>query len=150
MTYIPDEAVQVAMDAYWKNIDTKHPNPREAVKDAITAALPYLSAPCAVEVPEGWQLVPKDPTFEMAKAAIDLDPKSDLDAKYKAMLSAAPQVVTKPVDVAAVRRQAFEEAACIADYGMLVPPDGGSPTKAETDVALNIATAIRALSAEPA
>lgn len=60
------------------------------------------------------------------------------------------QIVTKPVDVAAVRKQAFEEAARIADYGMMVPPDGGSPTCEEIAVALRIAAAIRALSpAEP-
>ena len=58
-------------------------------------------------------------------------------------------VVTKPVDVAAVRKQAFEEAARIADFGMMVPPDGGSPTKEEVDVALRIAAAIRALSSAP-
>lgn len=57
---------------------------------------------------------------------------------------------TKLVDVAAVRKQAFEEAAKIADNGMLVPPDGGSPACEEIEVALRIAAAIRALSpAEP-
>jgi hypothetical protein len=37
-----------------------------------------------------WKLVPLEPTLDMAKAAIDLDPKSDLDAKYRAMVQAAP------------------------------------------------------------
>lgn len=41
-------------------------------------------------VAHGWTLVPNEPTFEMARAAIHLDPKSDLDAKYRAMIAAAP------------------------------------------------------------
>lgn len=55
----------------------------------------YTSPPVASPEPEGWVLVPMEPTFEMAKAAIHLDPKSDLDAKYRAMLSARP---TPPCD----------------------------------------------------
>lgn len=100
MTQIPDAAVQAFRQSF-ESTDNNCETYQD-VRKALTAALPYLSAPCAVAVPEGWQLVPKEPTFEMAKAAIHLDHKSDLDAKYKTMLSAAPQVVTKPVDVAAV------------------------------------------------
>jgi hypothetical protein len=47
------------------------------------------------------------------------------------------------VELSAARSQAFEEAAKIADTGMLVPPDGGSPTQDEIDVAERIAAAIR-------
>lgn len=36
-----------------------------------------------------------------------------------------------------------ERCAKIADYGMLVPPDGGSPTQDEIDTANRIAAAIR-------
>jgi hypothetical protein len=38
----------------------------------------------------GWKVLPPNPTNEMASAAIALDPKSDLDAKYRAMFAAAP------------------------------------------------------------
>jgi hypothetical protein len=44
-----------------------------------------------------------------------------------------------------VRREALEEAARIADRGMLYGTDGGSPTEDETAVAESIAAAIRAL-----
>lgn len=37
-----------------------------------------------------------------------------------------------------------EACAKLADVGMLVPPDGGSPTQDEIDVAKRIAAAIRA------
>lgn len=47
--------------------------------------------------------------------------------------------------IAAARSAALEEAAKVADTGMLVPPDGGSPTQDEIDVAERIAAAIRAL-----
>lgn len=46
--------------------------------------------------------------------------------------------------IAAARPHILEEAARIADYGALVPPDGGSPTPEENAVAENIAAAIRA------
>lgn len=43
---------------------------------------------------------------------------------------------------------AAEREACakIADVGMLVPPDGGSPTQDEIDVAERIASVIRSRS----
>lgn len=47
------------------------------------------------------------------------------------------------------RADAFEEAAKIADTGMLVPPDGGSPTEDECAVAERIAAAIRARKDQP-
>jgi len=47
-------------------------------------------------------------------------------------------------DEAEIRMDEREKCARIADNGMLVPPDGGSPTQGECDVAARIATAIRA------
>ena len=176
-THIPDEAVQAMPKRIYAKThgastdvisgqrgliggwnEHKRDGQIEFVR-ADVAALPHLSAPCAVEVPEGWQLVPKDPTFEMAKAAIDLDPKSDLDAKYKAMLSAAPQIVTKPVDVAAGLEQAAKFLdqrvhAYVHEHGMTDPSTGvvefpgwGDEYVSELE---DLAEAIRALSAEPA
>lgn len=43
------------------------------------------------------------------------------------------------------RNEALEDAARVAEYAHMVPPDGGSPTKEEADVAINAAAAIRAL-----
>lgn len=41
--------------------------------------------------------------------------------------------------------EALEAAAALADRGMLMPPDGGSPTQGEIDVATGIAAGIRKL-----
>jgi hypothetical protein len=49
-----------------------------------------------------------------------------------------------PAEVAAKVAEEREACAKIADTGMLVPPDGGSPTEGEVEVALSIAAAIRA------
>ena len=46
--HIPDEAVQAAVKAYSKQMDYND-NHVDAVKASITSAIPYLSAPCAVE-----------------------------------------------------------------------------------------------------
>jgi hypothetical protein len=43
---------------------------------------------------------------------------------------------------------AYERCATIAESACLVPPDGGSPTRGETDVAEAAASAIRALAAK--
>lgn len=57
-----------------------------------------LSAPRrhepAVSVPDGWKLVPLEPTNEMMRAGFDvcgLDQVGWLELKYKAMLAAAPE-----------------------------------------------------------
>ncbi|MDH7785068.1 hypothetical protein QBD01_001068 [Ochrobactrum sp. 19YEA23] len=79
----------------------------------LRALLPHQ--PESIFVPAGWQLVPKEPTFQMASAAIHLDPKSDLDAKYRAMLAAAPSY-------SAVDEEAFICIACskVVQEGELV------------------------------
>ena len=68
--------------------------------DDVTAGdLLYTSAPSIPEgwiefrpapIPEGWQLVPKEPTVEMIRFAGKCVPKSPA-AQYRAMLSAAPE-----------------------------------------------------------
>ena len=76
----------------------------------------------------------------------------------------APCVVTKPVDVTAVRRQAHEEAAELLDQGFDMPVEkawrnDGQPSKNDKcphdkfmyeDCMICASAAIRALSAEPA
>ncbi|MDP8249952.1 hypothetical protein [Pseudochrobactrum saccharolyticum] len=144
---IPDEAVQAAFEAM-------HPmkSPSECclydIKKAIIAALPHLSAPCAVEVKKlEWRKPtdhPQDMEGECSSVANGIggrysisNPERNKDGVYGWLLyladdefrwewfpsigeaKAAAQadferrilscVVTKPVDVAAVRRQAFEE-----------------------------------------
>lgn len=52
--------------------------------------IPLYTHP-APAVPEGWQLVPKEPTREMALAMIDYKvSSSNATVTYKAMLAAAP------------------------------------------------------------
>lgn len=43
------------------------------------------------------------------------------------------------------RNAALEEAARVAEWAHMVPPDGGSPSEAEYEVARSAAAAIRAL-----
>lgn len=231
MTHIPDEAVKAAKKAVSERCKRTYLT-SDQMFAALAAALPHLSAPCAVEVKQlEWVSAPNQAgkeglwfisidqigrkheiikTFngqlgdgwtyratwfkgiEEAKAAAQADFERRILSCVVTMPVAIPtkeerhantarnliinqtstdlediinghdpeqsilnndvwdrldkmaceiEALAKPVDVAAVR---------IADYGMLVAPDGGSPTKAETDVALNIAEAIRALSTEPA
>ena len=48
------------------------------------------------------------------------------------------------IDVAkSIRAMTMEEAACIAENGCLVPPDGGSPTEVEVELCKEIASRIR-------
>ena len=50
----------------------------------------------AQTVPEGWKLVPVEPTEEMVDAFIDsdidIDPEQNVIIGYKAMLAAAPEI----------------------------------------------------------
>lgn len=46
------------------------------------------------------------------------------------------------------RRKALEEAAKVAEWAHMVPPDGGSPTELECEVAREAARQIRALIGE--
>jgi len=50
-----------------------------------------------------------------------------------------------PVIAADARRQALEEAAKTAEWSHMVPPDGGSPTEDECQVASEAGRHIRAL-----
>ena len=47
------------------------------------------------------------------------------------------------------RAASIEEAAKVAEWSHMVPPDGGSPSQEEHDVARNAAAAIRALAEQP-
>jgi hypothetical protein len=95
----------IAQAAYViKNYDntlSREPHPILRVLDELLAAAP--SAPGSVptslagQVPDGYVLVPKEPTSEMLEAADAEYPRGSLiekkldRRKYKAMLSAAPQ-----------------------------------------------------------
>lgn len=74
-------------------------------------------------------------------------------AQLRADLTAAQATITQlraESDAVKAAVEAEREAcAKIADTGMLVPPDGGSPTDGECDVALGIAAAIRSRSSAP-
>lgn len=51
--------------------------------------VPLYAAPPAVAVPDGWQLVPKEPTPRMLAKAYEIDMLED---QYHAMLAAAPKL----------------------------------------------------------
>lgn len=57
---------------------------------SIDKATPLYAKPSMPAVPEGWQLVPKEPTPEMAAAAVTAFPCSHIES-YRAMLAAAPE-----------------------------------------------------------
>lgn len=80
-----------------------------------------IAATQAQGVPDGWQLVPKEPTDAMIRAALHLDLSympghdgPDRAAVYKAMLTSAPpapQAKPQPLDVKKFAR-AIKSAAC--------------------------------------
>lgn len=129
--HIPDEAVQAANTAYDEYLST-YANPQQAglVDAMLSAALPHLSAPCAVEVKKlewvevSYGFIAHTPfgTYKLSlnwgdhcKTAMVIAggelPKSFHDAPDEAKAAAQADferrifsnVVTKPVDVAAVR-----------------------------------------------
>jgi len=61
------------------------------VRDTARTA---LAAPPAPSVPDGWKLVPVEPTDEMIDAGCDASNayRVDMDRSYQAMLAAAPEV----------------------------------------------------------
>ena len=65
-------------------------------------------------VPQGWKLVPLEPTTEMVEAAFDAIPASLLDGKirthYRAMLAAAPQPPSAKDDAVEALRRIIEAA----------------------------------------
>ncbi|SFG87742.1 hypothetical protein [Ensifer sp. OV372] len=63
------------------------------VREILEAALPFL--PIAGEAPEGWQLVPKEPTVAMRMPWKTMRGDAWYD-KYKAMLAAAPAPPSSP------------------------------------------------------
>lgn len=87
---------------------------------ADVEAEPLYAAPPSVQVPEGWQLVPKKTTPEMrtagANATADFT-RFEVDKVYTAMLSAAPLPVqgeggegaTETVELHRLVRHAYEE-----------------------------------------
>ncbi len=138
--HIPDEAVQAAEAQFTEYFLKNYPkdciiyNPAwhapkifRAAKAAIIENLPHLSAPCAVDVDA------------LANEIRRVNGSNNLGAGAlaEALVPFLYQIVTKPVDVATVRRQALEEAAKALDaWGDIY----GS----------NAASCVRALSAEPA
>lgn len=75
---------------------------------------------------------PYGASADAAAAVIrDYGDKRDADAYQRGKLEGA--------------RLALEAAAKVAAWAHMVPPDGGSPSEAEKDVADNAAAAIRAL-----
>lgn len=109
-----EAALEKALDAYWnvayqqgqetRGHDDEHGTAQKA-EDGLRAAIAALSRPAQepVAVPDGWQLVPIEPTREMWAAMANTlygyknrhhdKVAGDL---YSAMLSAAPQPVINP------------------------------------------------------
>lgn len=179
--HIPDEAVQAAADKYsdggGHGLDM--PDIIEVSRDMIAAALPHLSAPCAVEVRQlefvevsygfiahtafgTYKISVKWGEYEkvaMVIAGGELH-KSFHDDTEAAKAAAQADferrilscIVTKPVDVAAVRKQAFEEGfenGVEQSLNALDAYDDITRNEAEQGIR-KLKPDYRALSAEPA
>ncbi len=103
MTQITKEAIEAAKSAYWHEAHNGGGYSDKCYEAVLTAALPFLSTlPIAVEgkVPEGWQLVPIEPTDEILKALADGHSVNEGHyaasmrrvsvRRYSALLAAAP------------------------------------------------------------
>lgn len=104
--------VKAGPDRLWLSAaDTD--NEHEVWFDPDEGGTPYIRADLALVA---WRIVPVEPTDEMASAAISLDPKVDLDAKYRAMIAAAPTpeafgfVPVTAYEAAVKGRQDFRQA----------------------------------------
>lgn len=63
----------------------------DELADRARAALVLLAAVPQTAIPDGWQLVPKEPTPEMMQAGFDVRGGHMYGATYRAMLAAAPK-----------------------------------------------------------
>ena len=93
---VTDEMVHLANDTLWVFLrkPENHLQPGMsflAMRTALTAILPMLTAQASV--PDGWKLVPIEPTDEMSLAArhASLSRRTTYEDIYAGMLSAAPQ-----------------------------------------------------------
>ncbi|HWD14292.1 MAG TPA: hypothetical protein VG519_13160 [Pseudochrobactrum sp.] len=118
MTHIPDAAIHAALLSMAQDnigadvqgllmhgFDKLRVKPN-ALRNALTAAHPHLSAPCAVEV--------VDRAKRIANIYRNKDDATVIASFHKETARVIDEllscVVSKPVDVAAVRRQALEDA----------------------------------------
>ena len=105
-------------------------------KAALVAALegPAADSLAWVHGPDDWVGDDGDILEEAGQMTIDGD------IYLTPLLEAAA-----PMIAADARREALEEAAKLASWAHMVPPDGGSPTEDECRVAETAAAGIRAL-----
>lgn len=94
---ITDEIVHAALTEYYGG--EPHPNCTPSMRAALEAVAPMLAS---ARAPEGWQLVPVEPTVEMMRAGDDTGFHTYTgtwsitpDACWQAMLAAAPKPETK-------------------------------------------------------
>ena len=71
---------------------SEHSNRITELQDAIELAEEAVRAKQSPSVPEGWHLVPEEPTIEMVQAATHSAVGFGTRAAYQAMLSAAPKL----------------------------------------------------------
>lgn len=125
------EAMREALEAGWKaycEAPTARDMGRSKVEAAIKAALSGAqqgAAPQPAQVPEGWRLVPVEPTTEMlGEGAIALFAQSrePLSSAYRSMLAAAPRcpmLTAAPSGDASLTEtaRAFDAAPDDAEFG---------------------------------
>ncbi len=178
-THIPDEAVQAAVDKWFEMYSggaIPLPDHTRRMREAITAALPHLSAPCAVEVvkldwdglvgfvgsfsyvvappsfTKGWRVWGKisDKSASIGGVLITTTAANEEEAKAAAQADFERRilscVVTKPVYVAAVREQCAQIAEDFRDKHWIAHDIKIGIFPNRSEAGIAIADAIRALS----
>jgi len=124
----PDPAalIEEFLDQYEGGV---HPASRKHLAQQLAAKIaaltPQASADDAAVLDHYLQMI-RDDDFDLA-------PEGEPEASRAAVLARMD------------RRAVIEACARVAEHAHLVPPDGGSPTQAECDVAAEAARRIRAL-----
>lgn len=129
---------------------TDNKDDAESWRDRGMPVTEYYLHP-APSVPEGWQLVPKEPTSEMYQAVPDLEGEDDeimaFKHIYRAMLSAAPKVSTTDDRKDAERYRWLRKNSVFSwdksdDLALVVPGDTNSYNyEDDADVAIDAAIA---------
>lgn len=109
---------------YFNDNPQKHPNVNGHFNAVLDAARAYLQGRTQIaSVPDGWKLVPIEPTEDIIDAIVRT-PNSKLEREtawldYKAMLSAAPPVTGSaqgwmPIDLVEIKRDVWHELQKVA------------------------------------
>ena len=87
LTHAPEEYAAHAINSHDELVAEN-----ERLRTALECATNHFPDAAEMVAPEGWQLVPVEPTIEMVQAATHSAVGFGTKAAYKAMLAAAPKL----------------------------------------------------------